>query len=113
MKDTGGERSFELDVHDVVRAIPAGRVTSYGSIARVLGSAQASRRVGWVLNKSFGAEPRVPAHRVVNRMGVLTGEMHFPADRPMAAQLQAEGVEVQNGTVVDFDKVFWNPMTEL
>ena len=113
MKDTGGERSFEQDVYDLVRAIPAGRVTSYGAIARALGSAQASRRVGWVLNKSFGAEPLVPTHRVVNRMGLLTGEMHFPDDRPMAAQLEAEGVEVQNGTVVDFDKVFWNPMTEL
>ena len=113
MKDTHDDRSFEQDVYDVVRAIPPGRVTSYGAIAKVLGSARASRRVGWVLNKSFGAEPPVPAHRVVNRLGALSGAIHFPADRPMAAQLRAEGVEVKNDTVVDFERVFWDPMREL
>lgn len=113
MKDTHDERSFEQDVYDVVRAIPEGRVTSYGAIAKVLGTAQASRRVGWVLNKSFGAHPSVPAHRVVNRHGMLTGAIHFSSDQPMAAQLMAEGVVVENETVVDFGARFWDPMTEL
>ena len=113
MKDAHDDRSFEQDVYDVVRAIPPGRVTSYGAIATVLGSARASRRVGWVLNKSFGAEPPVPAHRVVNRLGMLSGAIHFPADRPMAAQLEAEGVGIENDTVVDFERVFWDPMREL
>ena len=113
MKDTYDDRSFERDVYDVVRAIPSGRVTSYGAIAKVLGVARASRRVGWVLNKSFGVEPVVPAHRVVNRLGLLTGAIHFPENQPMAACLEAEGVKVQNERVVDFDAVFWDPMTEL
>ncbi len=113
MKDVHDDRSFEQDVHDVVRAIPPGRVTSYGAIAKVLGSARASRRVGWVLNKSFGAEPPVPAHRVVNRLGLLSGAIHFPTDRPMAAQLEAEGVRIENDTVVDLERVFWDPMREL
>ena len=113
VKDTHDDRSFEQDVYDVVRAIPEGRVTSYGAIAKVLGAARASRRVGWVLNKSFGAQPPVPAHRVVNRLGMLTGAIHFPADQPMAAQLEAEGVVIENDTVVDFGARFWDPMTEL
>ena len=113
MKDVHDDRSFEQDVYDVVRAIPSGRVTSYGAIAKVLGAARASRRVGWVLNKSFEEHPPVPAHRVVNRLGMLTGAIHFPADRPMAAQLTAEGVVIENDTVVDFEAVFWDPMTEL
>lgn len=113
MKDTHDDRSFEQDVYDVVRAIPEGRVTSYGAIAKVLGAARASRLVGWVLNKSFAAEPPVPAHRVVNRLGMLSGAIHFPADRPMATQLEAEGVGVENDTVVDFERVFWDPMREL
>lgn len=113
MKDAHDDRSFEHDVYDVVRAIPSGRVTSYGAIAKVLGATRASRRVGWVLNKSFGKQPAVPAHRVVNRLGMLTGAIHFPADRPMAEQLVAEGVVIENDTVVDFESVFWDPMTEL
>jgi methylated-DNA-protein-cysteine methyltransferase-like protein len=113
VKDTHDDRSFEQDVYDVVRAIPSGRVTSYGAIAKVLGAARASRRVGWVLKKSFGEHPPVPAHRVVNRLGMLTGAIHFPADRPMVAQLEAEGVGIENDTVVDFEAVFWDPMTEL
>ena len=113
MKDTRDDRSFERDVYDVVRAIPKGRVTSYGAIAKVLGAARASRRVEWVLNKSFGAQPPLPAHRVVNRLGMLTGAIHFPSDQPMAAQLQAEGVVIENDKVMDFETRFWDPMTEL
>lgn len=106
-------RSFEEDVFELVRAIPSGRVTSYGAIAKAVGNAQASRRVGWVLNKSFGVVPLVPAHRVVNRLGMLTGAIHFPSDQSMASQLESEGVKVHEGKVVDFDQAFWDPLREL
>lgn len=106
-------RSFEEDVFELVRAIPAGRVTSYGAIAKAVGNAQASRRVGWVLNKSLGVVPSVPAHRVVNRLGMLTGAIHFPSDQSMTTQLESEGVKVEQGQVVDFDRVFWDPLSEL
>ena len=108
--------SFNKDVYDVVRLIPHGRVTAYGAIAKYLGDARASRRVGWALNSSFTEIPEipeVPAHRVVNRNGMLSGAMHFPPDRPMAEQLAKEGVKVKDGQVVEFDRVFWDPMTEL
>jgi methylated-DNA-protein-cysteine methyltransferase-like protein len=104
---------FASDVFDVVRAVPKGRVTTYGAVANCLGSKKSSRRVGWVLNKSFSAFPAVPAHRVVNRLGQLTGAMHFPKGRPMSSMLEAEGVQVQDATVVDFKALFWDPMTEL
>jgi methylated-DNA-protein-cysteine methyltransferase-like protein len=106
-------QSFEEDVFELVRSIPVGRVSSYGAIAKAAGNAQASRRVGWVLNKSFGAVPSVPAHRVVNRLGMLTGAIHFPADSPMASQLELEGIKVHEGKVVDFDQAFWDPLREL
>ena len=105
--------SFNEDVYDVVRLIPHGRVTAYGAIARYLGDTRASRRVGWALNSSFGVEPEVPAHRVVNRNGMLSGAMHFPPEKPMAQMLEKEGIEVKDGQVVNFDAVFWDPMTEL
>ena len=104
---------FASDVFEVVRAVPKGRVTTYGAVANCLGAKKASRRVGWVLNKSFSVAPAVPAHRVVNRLGQLTGAMHFPKDLPMASMLEAEGVQVQDATVVDFKALFWDPMTEL
>ena len=105
--------SFNDDVYDVVRLIPFGRVTAYGAIAKYLGDNRASRRVGWALNSSFHVEPEVPAHRVVNRNGMLSGAMHFPPDRPMAQMLKDECVDVKDGQVVEFDRVFWDPMTEL
>jgi len=105
--------SFNEDVFEVVRLIPHGRVTAYGAIARYLGDTRASRRVGWELNSSFTIEPEVPAHRVVNRNGMLSGAMHFPPDKPMAELLKMEGVGVIDGQVVEFDRVFWGPMTEL
>ena len=105
--------SFNEDIFDVVRLIPHGRVTAYGAIARYLGDARASRRVGWALNTSFTVVPAVPAHRVVNRNGMLSGAMHFPLERPMAEMLEKEGIGVKDGQVVDFDVVFWDPMTEL
>lgn len=103
---------FQRDVFELTRAIPSGRVTSYGAIAKSIGSAGASRRVGWVLNTSFSAIPPVPAHRVVNRKGMLTGRMHFPEEHAMETQLKAEGIEVKNDMVVNFEAVFWDPQVE-
>ena len=104
---------FNEDVFEVVRNIPRGRVTSYGAIAKCLGDARASRRVGWALNQSFKVSPDVPAHRVVNRLGVLSGAIHFPTQRSMEDELSKEGVNVKDGQVVTFDRHFWDPMTEL
>lgn len=111
-----GSGDFEQDVHAVARLIPKGRVTSYGAIARYLGAARASRMVGWAMNRALSkgieAEP-VPAHRVVNRQGLLSGRMHFPTPTAMAERLREEGVEVEDDRVVDFDALFWDPTTEL
>lgn len=105
--------SFNDDVFEVVRLIPKGRVTAYGAIAKYLGDVRASRRIGWALNSSFTVEPRVPAHRVVNRNGMLSGAMHFPPEMPMAELLEKEGVKVKDGQVVEFNLLFWDPLTEL
>ncbi len=98
------------DIYDVVRLIPNGRVTSYGAIAKYLGSGGA-RMVGWAMNASHG-ELDVPAHRVVNRNGVLTGKHHFGGNR-MQELLESEGIKVEKDQVVDFKKLFWNPSDEL
>jgi len=102
---------FTQAVYDLVRLIPCGRVTSYGAIARCIGSAGAARRVGWALNQSFDVLPPVPAHRVVNRVGMLSGAMHFPPEAPMASQLEAEGVHIVGNQIVDLNRVFWEPWT--
>ncbi|MCF8257435.1 MAG: MGMT family protein [Flavobacteriales bacterium] len=104
---------FYTDVWDLVRLIPEGRVTSYGAIAKYLGSARSSRMVGWAMNASHSAPEPVPAHRVVNRIGMLSGKAHFPDPDEMQRRLEAEGVVVENDRVVDFDLLCWNPMTEL
>ena len=98
------------DIYDVVRLIPNGRVTSYGAIAKYLGGGGA-RMVGWAMNASHG-ELDVPAHRVVNRNGVLTGKHHFGGNR-MQELLESEGIKVKKDQVVDFKKLFWNPSDEL
>lgn len=103
---------FEL-VYEVVRLIPKGRVTSYGAIARYLGAAKSSRMVGYAMNGSHQAKKYVPAHRVLNRNGELTGKHHFGNDKEMQQQLEAEGINVKNDKVVDFEKLFWDPMKEL
>jgi len=109
-----GSGDFERDVHDVARQIPEGRVTSYGAIARYLGAARSSRMVGWAMNRALtGAGDPVPAHRVVNRLGMLSGRLHFPTPTTMADRLRAEGVKVDGDQVVDFDAHFWDPSTEL
>ena len=101
--------NFEL-VYQVVRLIPDGRVTSYGAIARYLGSAMSSRMVGWAMNASHLQD--VPAHRVVNRNGLLTGRHHFGGDN-MQKLLETEGIVVEDNKVVNFKALFWDPNIEL
>lgn len=100
-------------VYEVVRLIPAGKVTSYGAIATYLGTAQSSRMVGWAMNNAGLQFPYVPAHRVVNRSGLLTGKHHFGSSTIMQELLEAEGIQVIDDQIIDFEKHFWNPMTEL
>jgi len=104
---------FFEDVFDVVRQVPAGRVTTYGAIAAYLGSRRSARMVGWAMNASHHAFPAVPAQRVVNRQGLLSGKHHFPSDKPMEVQLRAEGVEVREDQVVDFARHFWDASVAL
>jgi len=106
-------KDFFRDVYDVVRLIPKGRVTSYGAIAKYLGSTRSSRMVGWAMNGSHRVKPKVPAHRVVNRNGMLTGKHHFPTPYLMQEKLEKEGVKVKKDIVIDFKKLFWNPIEEL
>jgi len=106
------ESFFEL-VHDVARQIPKGRVTSYGAIAACLGTKSSARMVGWAMNGSHRAKPKVPAHRVVNRNGLLTGKFHFDTLTQMETLLKKEGIKVKNDKVMDFEKLFWNPAEEL
>ena len=105
--------SFYDQVYEVVRSIPAGRVTSYGAIAKFLGAGKSSRLVGWAMNESHQKLPPVPAHRVVNRNWLLSGKMHFVPPESMAERLQAEGIVVENDAIVNFTTVFWDPATEL
>ena len=106
------ESFFEL-VFEVARQIPKGRVTSYGAIAEALGTKMSARMVGWAMNGSFRVRPKVPAHRVVNRNGMLSGKMHFDYPEQMQDLLEKEGVKVVDDKVVDFEKRFWDPLKEL
>ncbi len=105
--------SFYEDVWSVTRLIPVGRVTSYGAIANYLGTGRSARMVGWALGSSFGVEPPVPAQRVVNRIGLLSGKMHFATPSKMQELLEQEGVVVKEDRVQDFEKLFWDPAVEL
>jgi methylated-DNA-protein-cysteine methyltransferase-like protein len=105
--------SFFEDVYAVVRLIPYGRVTSYGAIANYLSIGKAARMVGWAMNKSFSEKNFVPAHRVVNRNGMLTGKHYFSSENAMAELLQSEGIIVQDDQIQNFDQVFWDPAKEL
>lgn len=104
---------FFEDVFDVVRQIPKGRVTSYGAIANFLGTKLSARMVGWAMNGAHHANPPVPAQRVVNRNGMLTGKAHFSTATEMEELLAKEKIKVENDTVVDFEKIFWDPAKEL
>ena len=103
------EPGFFERVYEVVRHIPPGKVTSYGAIAIFLGTASSARMVGWALNKSSLQKPHVPAHRVVNRNGLLTGKFHFPNKKTMQELLESEGIEIKDNTIVNFEKHFWEP----
>ena len=102
------EDNFFEKVYKVARKIPYGRVTSYGAIAKHLGAAKSARMVGWALNSS-GLDETIPAHRVVNRNGVLTGKHHFNGINLMQQLLENEGIEVEDAKILNFESVFWNP----
>ena len=103
--------NFFERVYAVARVIPFGKVTSYGAIAKALGAARSARMVGWAMNASHGLDD-VPAHRVVNRNGLLTGKMHFDGTNLMQQLLENEGVVVIDNQIVDFEKHFWTPKIE-
>lgn len=113
MKISEKNKDFFQNVYDVVRLIPKGRVTSYGAIAKYLGTGKSARMVGWAMNASHRAFPKVPAHRVVNSSGLLTGKHHFGNPFRMQQMLEKEKIRVKNDKVVDFKKFFWNPLEEL
>ena len=104
------DADFFSRVYDVVRLIPPGRVTSYGAIARFLGSGRSARMVGWAMNACHNVHPPVPAHRVVNRNGQLSGKMHFGHPDQMERLLKKEKIKVSDDTIVNFQQVFWDPM---
>lgn len=105
---TNSEKSFYDKVYDLVRLIPEGKVTSYGAIARCLGAPQSSRLVGWAMNNAHGLAD-VPAHRVVNRNGLLTGKHHFPGVNTMQRMLESEGIVVIEDQIQNFSSCFWDP----
>jgi len=111
-KNSANEGFFSL-VFDVTRKIPYGRITSYGAIARYLGTAGSARMVGWALNSSHSANDLIPAHRVVNRNGMLTGKHHFGNSLTMQQLLENEGFHVEGDCVTDFHQKFWDPSVEL
>jgi len=105
------EENFFEKVYQVARLIPEGRVTSYGAIAKYLGTAKSARMVGWAMNNS--SSKNVPAHRVVNRKGILTGKHHFDGTNLMQQLLENEGIKVIENQIQDFENVFWDPINEL
>jgi methylated-DNA-protein-cysteine methyltransferase-like protein len=107
------EKDFFQMVYQVARLIPKGRVTSYGAIAAYLGAKSSSRVVGYAMNGAHNVKPKVPAHRVVNRNGLLTGKHHFETPFQMQELLAQEKVKVENDKVVDFKKLYWDPNEEL
>ncbi|MFD1294927.1 MGMT family protein [Lutibacter holmesii] len=104
--------SFFERVYQVAKLIPYGRVTSYGSIAKYLGAARSARMVGWAMNASHN-NPEIPAHRVVNRIGLLTGKQHFDGTNLMQQLLENEGITVNNNQIQNFKTIFWDPVVEL
>lgn len=106
------DQNFFERVYEVVRKIPTGKVTSYGAIARAIGSPQSARMVGWAMNASHDLED-VPAHRVVNRNGLLSGKSYFGDSNAMQKLLEAEGVKIEENKVKDFRKHFWDPINNV
>lgn len=110
--DKENNKDFFLQVYDVVRQIPYGKVMTYGHIARLLGAAKSARMVGWAMNASHRLKD-VPAHRVVNRKGLLTGKMHFETPETMEKRLKKEGIEVKDDQIIDFEQKLWDPFKDL
>ncbi len=106
------KENFFENVFEVVKLIPFGRVTSYGAIASYLGIRSSARMVGWAMNQSHFLENKIPAHRVVNRNGLLTGKAHFGGEK-MKELLENEGIIVKNDQIVKFETYFWDPAKEL
>ena len=107
------DSSFFQQVYEVARMIPHGRVSTYGAIARFLGAPGAARMVGWAMNQSGSATQFVPAHRVVNRVGLLTGKHHFEGSELMQELLENEGAIIENNQIQNMEKMFWDPVKEL
>lgn len=107
------EQSFYDQVFELVRLIPKGRVSSYGAIAKSLGAGGSARMVGYAMSNAGAAHPPVPAHRVVNSSGLLTGKFHFKTPELMQELLEAEGITVKNDKVQNFKALLWNPLLEL
>lgn len=107
------DESFFEQVFTVVRQVPKGRVTTYGAVAAALGTRLSARMVGWAMNAAHQVKPKVPAQRVINRNGMLSGKMHFATPTYMQELLEKEGVKVIDDKVVEFDNLFWDPAVEL
>lgn len=107
------DNDFFSRVYDITRLIPYGRITSYGAIARFLGSGKSARMVGWALNVCHSNQEYIPAHRVVNRVGLLTGKRHFGNSTTMEQLLENEGIIIEDDKIVNFTEKFWDPSTEL
>ncbi len=106
------DNSYDL-IYEIVRHIPKGRVSTYGAIAAATGAKSGARLVGYAMNGSHKVKPKVPAHRVVNRNGMLTGKFHFETPEKMQELLEKEGIKVADDKVVEFEKLFWDPLKEL
>lgn len=106
------KNNFFADVYEVVRLIPSGRATSYGAIAAYLGAKMSARMVGWAMNAAHN-DKTIPAHRVVNRNGLLTGRFHFKTPKTMQQCLEKEGLKVKKDQIQNFDEIFWDPYAEL
>lgn len=113
MSERHPQQDFFDMVFQIVRLIPVGRVTTYGAIANYLGAKSAARTVGWAMNMSHNIIPHVPAHRVVNRNGMLSGKNHFETPSTMQSLLEAEGLAIKNDCIANFEKHFWDPNIEL
>lgn len=112
-RDNESGSDFFQGVYDVTRLIPYGRVTSYGAIAKFLGSGRSARMVGWALNNCHNNPDYVPAHRVVNRNGLLTGKRHFGGPTIMEQLLENEGLIIEDDKIINFHERFWDPMKEV
>ncbi|MFT4660884.1 MAG: methylated-DNA-protein-cysteine methyltransferase-like protein [Patiriisocius sp.] len=113
MKLSEKNKDFFSKVYQVVALIPKGKVTNYGSIAKYLGSPRGARMVGWAMNACHSSAPNLPAHRVVNRVGLLSGKDHFPDPNMMQLLLEKEGLTIKENKIQKFENYFWDPMIEL